>query len=566
ERIPQPDPSTCPWSSYNCHINKYRSLDGSCNNLQHPIWGRSFIPFRRYLPPVYADGLQSFRESVIGGPLPNARLISFNVAEDRDIPDHIQTVMLMQWGQFVDHDVTLTAISKIFTDPSACSPIFIPSNDPSFQSKKCLEFVRSQEVPSINCSLDRGIMKFTSHPFSEKLKYLLPRTTEYKECRKFVGTKQCFKAGDERVNEQGILTVMHTLWIREHNRIEDKLHRINPHWDGETLYQETRRIIGAMIQHITYNEFLPTVLGPNGMRIHGLELISGGYYGGNQLLMPNLHLACDGSTVLISCPYPHFRVASVWRQEVAVRICRRWHCTIPAWGPGGDRVLIAQKTFFRWVYIGHLQQFLITCLRVRVAYLRLQLRQNRRREQAIVAALDVLEEQQIRQGAQGEDGVGEVVAAETGQPRTLRHTDAGGDAGVAWGLQRLPQNQATHILEDEICEVVHRAPPYTLGSQTARSIKSCLFQMFFQPKHLYNTDAGGIDGFLRGLCDQKVQSYDRFVTKEVTKHLFSEMPPTGLGTDLISLNIMRARDHGIPGKCVCFLFTFWILFHMVCSI
>ena len=80
--------------------------------------------------------------------------------------------------------------------------------------------------------------------------------------------------------------------------------------------------------------------------------------------------------------------------------------------------------------------------------------------------------------------------------------------------------------------------------------------MFFQPKHLYNTDAGGIDGFLRGLCDQKVQSYDRFVTKEVTKHLFSEMPPTGLGTDLISLNIMRARDHGIPGRCVCFLFTF----------
>ena len=62
--------------------------------------------------------MQSFRESVTGGPLPNARLISFTLAQDRDIPHHIQTVMLMQWGQFVDHDLTLTAISKIFTDPA----------------------------------------------------------------------------------------------------------------------------------------------------------------------------------------------------------------------------------------------------------------------------------------------------------------------------------------------------------------------------------------------------------------------------------------------------------------
>lgn len=53
---------------------------------------------------------------------------------------------------------------------------------------------------------------------------------------------------------------------------------MNLHWSDEKIYQETRRIIGAMVQHITYREFLPLVLGREVCKLFDLELLSNGYY------------------------------------------------------------------------------------------------------------------------------------------------------------------------------------------------------------------------------------------------------------------------------------------------
>ncbi len=72
---------------------------------------------------------------------------------------------------------------------------------------------------------------------------------------------ECYLAGDLRVNEQTSLTVMHTIWVREHNRIATALSALNPQWGEERLFQEARQIVIAEIQKITYKDYLPLIIG-----------------------------------------------------------------------------------------------------------------------------------------------------------------------------------------------------------------------------------------------------------------------------------------------------------------
>ena len=61
---------------------------------------------------------------------------------------------------------------------------------------------------------------------------------------------------------------MHTIWMREHNRVAKALHNLNSNWDDETLFQEARRIVTAEYQHIIYKEWLPLVLGIPTLRLN----------------------------------------------------------------------------------------------------------------------------------------------------------------------------------------------------------------------------------------------------------------------------------------------------------
>ncbi len=74
-----------------------------------------------------------------------------------------------------------------------------------------------------------------------------------------------FLAGDFRANEQVALTAMHTLFVREHNYWAKLFRRDFPSMNGEEVYQFARAVVGAEMQAITYNEFLPILLGPNAL-------------------------------------------------------------------------------------------------------------------------------------------------------------------------------------------------------------------------------------------------------------------------------------------------------------
>ena len=74
-----------------------------------------------------------------------------------------------------------------------------------------------------------------------------------------------FLAGDFRANEQTGLTAMHTLFVREHNYWAKVIAKSNSSLDGDTIYEVARAIVGAEMQIITYQEFLPFLLGPKAL-------------------------------------------------------------------------------------------------------------------------------------------------------------------------------------------------------------------------------------------------------------------------------------------------------------
>lgn len=89
---------------------RFRSFTGHCNNLKNPAWGAANTPFVRYLAPKHPDGIHKDRVSALdGSPLPSPRLITSLVHRDHDQPSGDLSLLIMVWGQIIDHDVAQAA-------------------------------------------------------------------------------------------------------------------------------------------------------------------------------------------------------------------------------------------------------------------------------------------------------------------------------------------------------------------------------------------------------------------------------------------------------------------------
>ena len=312
----------------------YRTIDGTCNNLRNPRLGSAGSALRRLVPAAYEDGKNSPRGTLQAQdnkyslnpflpPFPSPRIISRKVVFDMIKGELPLTHVLMQWGQFLDHDVDLTPELEeecegcTFTE--VCHPIRVINVDDSFgigtpNNGNCLPFRRSlsvyqEETPLYNppreqvndlTSFIDGSTIYGSRPAQAlKLRQLtggllrVGRNIPYHgnpslpidddDVVSCPNVMDCFLCGDIRCNEQVSLTVMHTLWLREHNRCAGKLAGINPFWNDERLYQTCRKIVGALIQKITYEDFLPKLLGSS-----NLNRFIGNYNGYNSDVDPTI--------------------------------------------------------------------------------------------------------------------------------------------------------------------------------------------------------------------------------------------------------------------------------------
>ncbi|XP_060078550.1 peroxidase-like [Ylistrum balloti] len=293
---------TCPFKPPTCDFRyPFRTATGYCNHLSDTTQGAALTRQRRMMFNSYEDGIDYPRvRSKAGKVLPSARLVSniMHKAGECSLASKHFTVMIMQFGQFIEHDVISTPMisgtdgadimccegaPNVTAMRSACFPISIPPADGRF-TESCMTFVRSTPGLKLNCDMgirspmnqasafmDGSQIYGTSEDETKGLRSFLggmlkmttlglPPPSDEEMCIKEAPGDYCMLAGDFRVNHVPGLTVLHTTFLREHNRIATHLTRINPGWNDERAFQETRKIIIGMLQHMVYNELLPSIL------------------------------------------------------------------------------------------------------------------------------------------------------------------------------------------------------------------------------------------------------------------------------------------------------------------
>jgi peroxidase len=266
-----------------------RSLDGTGNNLAHPDWGSTAERLLRTSAPAYADGIAA----PAGADRPSPRLVSNLLAASPDggvTNDRDWTAFVYAWGQFLDHDLGLTDT----TSPRERFSIAVPAGDPSFdpagtgtmtismsrsafdpatglgrgnprqQTNSISAFIDGSQIYGSDATRAAALRTFTGGLLRTSAGDLPPFNSaglaNANDAHR-VADSALFLAGDVRANENPELLALHTLFLREHNRRATEAAVRNPALTDEQLYQHARRLVIAELQKITYDEFLPALLG-----------------------------------------------------------------------------------------------------------------------------------------------------------------------------------------------------------------------------------------------------------------------------------------------------------------
>lgn len=263
-----------------CPPSKYRSPTGECNNIPHRSWGSRGDIFLRLLDADYADERSQPRTSTSSHALPEPELIiktlQDSIDDDTEHP-HI-TAMLPAWGQLIAYDmVEITSLATNFkccrnqtTAPSVSSADEI---DQCYvrSGSECREYKRS--APSIepgNCQFEQREQMNAASSFIDGSGLYGSTEKDFESLRTYRSGKVDIRACP-RCTESGAVGALHTILLKEHNRIATILSDLNPTWSDSTLFLEARRAVIAEIQHITYNEFLPIILGQQLTNKDGLK-------------------------------------------------------------------------------------------------------------------------------------------------------------------------------------------------------------------------------------------------------------------------------------------------------
>jgi len=264
-----------PGGPYECF--EARAYSGRGNNKVNREWGKSNGQLIRLGRANYPNRKSLMRK------LPNARLISNQIVAQTTSKKNNKnlTDFLWIWGQFINHDISLTETAT----PAEAANITISEGD-SFFPAGFISFSRTKYDPttgSINerqqltaqsAFIDSSNIYGTGSTRASNLRAndgtgrlatgagnLLPKNSRFDTNIPNNHDPLYYLAGNTRVNEQLALLALHTVWVREHNRIADDIRSNNSQLTGGQIYQSARRKVAALVQAITFNEYLPALLG-----------------------------------------------------------------------------------------------------------------------------------------------------------------------------------------------------------------------------------------------------------------------------------------------------------------